>query len=109
MGIALLVGVGVVLAVVGDPLDHRSLDGHRAEDREHVARGAVRREGTVGQHPMKADGHAEPAQDVHQCEHDQVGGADEAAPQQRDGGHHHDERQQHGGEIHVAFESSHPI
>ena len=34
--IALLVGVRVVLAVIGDPADHGSLDGHRAEAREDV-------------------------------------------------------------------------
>ena len=40
--VALLVGVGVVLAVVGDPVDHRSLDGHRAERPRTRTRAACR-------------------------------------------------------------------
>ena len=36
VGVALFVGVGVVLAVVGDPGDDRALDRHRAEDGEGV-------------------------------------------------------------------------
>ncbi len=38
--VALDVGVGVVLAVVGDPGDHRALDGHRAERGEERTRSA---------------------------------------------------------------------
>jgi hypothetical protein len=34
--IALLVGMGVVLAVVGHPAHHRTLHGHRADNRERI-------------------------------------------------------------------------
>jgi hypothetical protein len=39
--ITVFVGEGVVLAVVGDPIDHRSLHRHRAQHREHVAQPGV--------------------------------------------------------------------
>ena len=47
VGIALFVGVGVVLAVVGDPGDDRALDGHRAQHREGVL-DRLARSGTSG-------------------------------------------------------------
>src|SRR5829696_7931620 len=49
--VALLVGEGVVAAMVGDPVDHGALYGHRAEDRERRAQPRLRLEGAVGEHP----------------------------------------------------------
>ena len=58
--IALLVGVRVVLAVVGDPVDDRALDRHRAQARRRRTRPAsARLERAVGEQPVEADGHAE--------------------------------------------------
>jgi len=45
----------VVLAVVGDPVDDRSLHGHRAEHRERVAHGGASLEGAVGEEAVVAD------------------------------------------------------
>ena len=39
--VALFVGEGVVLAVVGDPGDHRALDRRRAEDRQQAVQPAA--------------------------------------------------------------------
>ena len=60
--VALLVGVGVVLAVVGDPVDDAALDGHRAEDGERVLDRLGGLERAVGEHPVEADRDAEAAQ-----------------------------------------------
>ena len=54
--VALLVGVRVVLSVVGDPVDDRALDRHRAGGRERVLERLVGCERPVGEHPVVADG-----------------------------------------------------
>ena len=62
----------MVLAVGGDPLDHRPLDRHRAEhgqQRPHRARGL---EAAVGEQPVEADGDAEPGERVGDRQHEQV-------------------------------------
>ena len=82
--IALDVGVRVVLAMVGDPVDDGPLHRQHAEVREDVAGQLVRLERTMGQHPVEADGHAEPADHVHEGEDGDVGPAEPVAPQQRD-------------------------
>jgi hypothetical protein len=60
MGIVGLVGELVVLAMVGDPLDQRTLDGGRAERREREPQRAAGLEAAVGEQTVKADGDAEP-------------------------------------------------
>ena len=93
--VALDVGVGVVLAVVGDPGDHGALDGHRAEPREDVLRRLVGSEGAVGEHPVVADGDPRRGDQVHDAEQGQVVPAHDSTPEQDDGrqgggeGHHH--------------------
>ena len=82
--IALDVGVGVVLAMVGDPVDDGPLHGEHAHVGEQVAGGLVRLERTMGQHPVEADGHAQPADQVHEDEDDDVRPAEPAPPEQRD-------------------------
>ena len=44
VGISLLVGVGMVFAVVGNPVQHRALDRQRAEDRERTLDPRIRLE-----------------------------------------------------------------
>ena len=63
--VALFVGVGVVLAVVGDPGDHRSLDRHRAEHREDVLDRLRGLEGAVGEKAVEADRDPDRGQQVH--------------------------------------------
>ena len=53
--IALFVGEGVVLAVVGDPGDDRALDRRRAEDAEQAVKPALRLEAAVGEVAVEAD------------------------------------------------------
>ena len=53
--VALLVGVGVVLAVVGDPVEDRALDGQRAHHRERALEPRVGLERAMGQQPVEAD------------------------------------------------------
>ncbi len=93
--VALDVGVRVVLAVVGDPGDHRALHGHRAEGREGVLGRLVGPEGAVGEHAVEADRDPARRGEVHDRQQRQVVPAHQAAPEQddrRDGGgegHHH--------------------
>ena len=55
VGVALFVGVGVMLAMVGDPGNHRSLHGHRAEYGEDVLERFMGLKGAVGEKPVKPD------------------------------------------------------
>ena len=55
VGVALFVGVGVVLAVVGDPGDDRALHRHRAEHREGVFERLRGLEGAMGEQAVEAD------------------------------------------------------
>ena len=97
--IALLVGVRVVLAVVGDPGDHGPLHRHRAENREEVLDRLAGRERAMGQQAMEADRHAEAGQQVHDGEEDEVVRAHAVAPEQDDGGEEGDERDDDGEQI----------
>jgi hypothetical protein len=51
-------------AVVGDPGDDGSLDGHRAEHGDDRAEGARGLKGAVGEHPVVAERHAETGDDI---------------------------------------------
>ena len=62
--VALLVGEGVVAAVVGGPGDHVTLPGQAAGDGEGVAQRPVRLERAVGEVAVEADGDAERAEQV---------------------------------------------
>ena len=62
--VALLVGVGMVLAVVGDPVDHRALQRHRAEAGQYVLDRLVGPEGAVREQPVVADRDADGRQHV---------------------------------------------
>lgn len=62
VGVTLLIGVGVVLAMVGDPGDNRPLDGHRAKDGEDVLERLRGLEGAVGEQAVKAYGDADRGQ-----------------------------------------------
>jgi hypothetical protein len=101
--VALLIGVGVVLAVIGDPVDHRTLHRQRPQKREQVARGWVRLKGAVRQHAMKADGHPVTAHEIHQYEDGDVGPAEPITPQQRDDGGGDGEGQEDCGHVHTAL------
>ena len=70
--VALDVGVGVVLAVVGDPGDHRALHRHRAEEGEEILGRLVGPEGAVGQQAVVADRDAGGGDQVHHGQDRQV-------------------------------------
>ncbi len=72
-----------MLAVVGDPVNHRALHTHRSGDGEHVANPRLRLERAVREEAVVADGDAEPAPEVHDGENADVGPVEEpGAPRQ---------------------------
>ena len=99
VGVTLFVGVGVVLAVVGDPGDGGSLHRHRAQHGEGVFGRLRGLEGTVGEKAVEADGDADRRQQVHRRGNCQVDRADEAVPEQDDGDDGGQEGDHHAGEV----------
>src|SRR6185295_2156527 len=97
--VALLVGVRVVLAVVGDPADDRALDRHRAGHGQGVGHGLVGGEGAVGEQAVEADGHAEPGDQVHRREDRHVAPVQDVVPGEDRGGD--DGQQRHDGRAQV--------
>jgi hypothetical protein len=75
-----LVRERVVLAVVGDPGDHRALDRGAAERGEDRAHGLARLERAVREEPVEADGDPQAGGHVHDREHDQVTPAEQRGP-----------------------------
>ena len=105
--VALLVGVRVVLAVVGDPVHHRALEPHRAEDRERVLGRLVGPEGAVGEQPVVADGDAEPEHQVGDGHDRQVDPVDPLVPEQDHCRDQPQERDDHADQVHGALSSRH--
>jgi hypothetical protein len=97
--IALDVGVGVVLAVVGDPLVEWALERHRPRDRQRALDARRRRERAVREQAVVADRDAEARDDVHAREQRKVDGVDGAVPQQDDGEERPEERQDDGEQV----------
>ena len=79
--VALLVGEGVVLAVVGDPRDHGTLDRRRAEHRQDRSHRPARLEAAVSQVAMEADGDAPGGERVHDQEHGDVAPVEQVVPE----------------------------
>jgi hypothetical protein len=100
--VALLVGVRVVLAVVGDPVDDRALDGHRSGGGEQVLDRPRRPERAVREHPVEPDGHAEPGDEVHREEQGEVVQADDVVPEDDDRRRDDDRREDDGEEVYGA-------
>ncbi len=105
--VALFVGERVVLAVVGHPVDHRTLQRHRPEDRERVAQPRVRLERPVGQQAVEADRDADCGEQVHDGEDRQVARPEEVVPQQRRRRDHPEKRDHHCGDVHIALQAGH--
>ena len=105
--VALLVGVGVVLAVVGHPAHHGALDRHRAEHGEAVLERLGHEEGAVGEQPVEADGDAEAGEHVHHGQDHEVGRGHRAVPEQDDRREEGHEGEHHGGEVDALFKIGH--
>jgi hypothetical protein len=52
--VTVLVGEGVMLAVIGHPLDHGAFHDQRSERRQGIANGGIGLERTVGQQTVKS-------------------------------------------------------
>jgi hypothetical protein len=99
MGVALLIGKRVVLAMVGDPGDDRPLHGHRAEHRDDRAEWPRGLEGSVREHAVVAEGHADRRDHVQGDHQGQLQWPDRAVPQQHDGDDQADQRQRHPDQV----------
>jgi hypothetical protein len=97
--VALVVGVRVVFAVVGDPRDHGPLHRHRAHDGEEVLDGLARGERAMGEQAVETDRHSEAGDQVHGAEEHEVVRAHAVPPQENDGGNERDERDDDGEQI----------
>ena len=97
--VALHVGVGVVLAVVGHPGDHRALHGHRAEHGEEVLGRLVGAEGAVGEHAVEADRDAAAVTTYIDGQDRQVVPAHDPVPEEDDRGQRGQEGHDHGAEV----------
>ncbi len=105
--VALLVGVSVVLAMVGDPVEHRPLDRQRAEHGEHALEPRISLKRAVRQQTVEADRDPERAEQVHDREDREVGRVDGAVPQQHDRREHAEERDDDAKQVRGAFTTSH--
>ena len=101
--------MGVVLAVVGDPVEHAALERHRAGDREAVLDGLRRLEGAMREQTVVAHRDAQPVDDVQPREDAQVDPVDPVVPQEEDGGDQADERHDHPGHVRVALSPGHAL
>ena len=85
MGIPLAVGVRVVGAMMGRPVDHVALEVHRAEDEQHGLQHRPGLEASVGGEPVVPERRAEPGQEVQAEEERELPPADPVVPEQADG------------------------
>ena len=69
-----------MLAVVGDPGDHRPLDRRRPKGGEHAAKPGVGLEAAMGEQAVKADRDPEAGEEVDDSEDDQVAGPQGLVP-----------------------------
>ena len=97
--VTVFVGEVVVLAMVGHPLDHRSLHSKRSAHGERVAHSGVGLEGAVGEQPVKPDRDAKAGDGVPHCEKGEVHRLDEAVPEQHSGKHDRERRQHQRDQI----------
>jgi hypothetical protein len=91
--------MGVVLAVVGHPVDHRSLHRHRACCGEQVLDRLGRAERAVREHAMEADRDAEAGEQVHHGQQRQIVDPDDLVPEHHDGGDDHERWQDHREQV----------
>jgi hypothetical protein len=109
VGVALLVGVCVVAAVVGDPIRDRALHGHRAQNGQQILDRLVGGEGAVRQQAVVADRHPARGDDVHAGEDRQVGPAHGLVPEQDEGGDETGEGDHNGRQIDVSLQAAHRL
>ena len=95
MRVALLVAFLVVMPMVGNPAQQRSLDCHATQNPEQGSDRAGRLEGAMGKEPMESDRDPQPGKGVHDQHDGQVGPAKQAAPAEPSGGNGADKRTNH--------------
>lgn len=80
MNIVGIVAVLVVPAVQPDPMDHRPLDGHRTECRQHDLNRQVRLERAVNQQPVEANADTDHRENVEPEQQSEIGPVEPPAP-----------------------------
>ena len=107
MRVALLVGMGVVFAVIGHPVQHRALNGERSEHGEDLLEPRMRLEGAVREQTMKAHRHPARGEQIEADEQREVGGVDPRVPQEHHGEERAGEWHDHAGEVGGLLGSGH--
>jgi hypothetical protein len=105
--IALAIGVGVVLAVIGDPVHDRALHRQRAQHGEDALEPGIGLERAVGEEPVETDRHADRGEQIHRPEDRQVGPVNRPVPEQYHGRQHADEREDDAKQVRVALRAGH--
>ena len=99
VGVSLLVGVRMVLAMVGNPGDHGSLHGHRAEHGEGIFQRLEGLKGAVREQAVKANRYADRGEQVQRRGDRQVADADQVVPEQHDRRERSEEGNHDGAEV----------
>ena len=107
--ITLLVGVGVMLAMVGDPGIDRALHRHRPGDREEVFDRLEGLERAVGEQPVEADRDAEGREHVHAEEQGEVERGHDLVPEQDDRRDRRQKRDDHCEQVHDLVQQGHLV
>jgi hypothetical protein len=89
----------VVLAVVGDPGDHRALDRHRPEHGDDRAKRPRRFERAVGEHAVVAERHAKRREHIEHHEQSEFERPDSVVPEQRDRSQQAHQREGHTDQV----------
>jgi hypothetical protein len=105
--VALFVREVVVLAVVGDPVDRRTLHGHRAGDGECDLEPTLRFKRAVGQHAVVTDDDSNSGEEIHTGEDSEVEPVDAVVPKKNDGDEEPKEGKGDGGDRYTAFKCAH--
>lgn len=80
MGIAFLIAFLVVMTMVSDPAEQRTLDRHATENPEQGSDWAGRLERSMREKAMEADRNSQAGQGVHDQHHGEMRPAEQAAP-----------------------------
>jgi hypothetical protein len=81
MGVASAIREAMVLPVIGNPANHRSLYGHAPSYREHHLHPTLRAKGTVREEAVESDRHPVTRDDVHGTRNNDIAPSEPPTPE----------------------------